>query len=90
MFAEELTSDDMLFLLPIYYAGGTAQKDISSDIIAGLVRDKGKTVSAPRDRAELVALIKQHTGAGDVVLVMGARDPSLPALVEEIRKKLRS
>jgi len=29
--------NDSLYLLPIYYAGGTAQKDISSDtIIAGL------------------------------------------------------
>lgn len=90
MFAEELTSRDMLFLLPIYYAGGTAQKDISSDLIAGLVRDKGKNVSAPRDRGELVALIKQHAAPGDAVLVMGARDPSLPGLVEEIKKKLMS
>jgi UDP-N-acetylmuramate--alanine ligase len=88
MFAEELTSRDILFLLPIYYAGGTAQKDISSNQIAGLVRDKGKSVVAPRDRAELVALIKQHASPGDVVLVMGARDPGLPGLVEEIKKSL--
>jgi UDP-N-acetylmuramate--alanine ligase len=90
MFAEELTSHDMLFLLPIYYAGGTAQKDISSDLIAGLVRDKGKNVSAPRERAELVALIKQHAAPGDAVLVMGARDPSLPWLVDGIAKALTS
>ncbi len=90
MFARELTKGDVLFLLPIYYAGGTAQKDISSDEIAGLVRTAGRTVIAPHDRGELVALIKQHAAPGDTVLMMGARDPSLPRLVEEIKKKLES
>ncbi len=88
MLGQELTKEDMLFLLPIYYAGGTAQKDISSDQIAESVRALGKNVSSPHSRPELVSLIANNAAPGDSVLVMGARDPSLPALVAEIKNAL--
>jgi len=76
--------NDSLYLLPIYYAGGTAQKDISSaDIITGLspVSFNAQAVS---NRDELLARLKVDVRSGDCVLVMGARDPSLPALVRKI------
>ena len=76
--------NDSLYLLPIYYAGGTAQKDISSeDIITGLgpVSFNAQAVS---DREELLTRLKVDARPGDCVLVMGARDPSLPALVKKI------
>jgi len=75
---------DSLYLLPIYYAGGTAQKNISSeDIIQGLgsVAFKAQTV---RDRDELLTRLKADARSEDCVLIMGARDPSLPALVRNI------
>ena len=75
---------DSLYLLPIYYAGGTAQKDISSDdIIKGLgpVAFKAEAV---KDRGALLDRLKVDARAGDCVLLMGARDPSLPALVRKI------
>jgi UDP-N-acetylmuramate--alanine ligase len=76
--------DDSLYLLPIYYAGGTAQKDISSeDIIQGL-GPIAFTAQALRDRDELLAKIKADAKPEDCVLLMGARDPSLPALVRNI------
>ncbi len=78
--------DDSLYLLPIYYAGGTAQKDISSeDIIEGLGSVSFST-QAVRDRAELLGELKAHARSGDCVLIMGARDPSLPALVRKAVK----
>jgi UDP-N-acetylmuramate--alanine ligase len=75
--------NDSLYLLPIYYAGGTAQKNISSeDIISGLgsVLFNAQAVS---DRDELLTKLKVDVRSGDCVLVMGARDPSLPALVRK-------
>ena len=39
VFKKHLTSEDTLYLLPIYYAGGTAQKDISS---AAIVEEMGQ------------------------------------------------
>jgi len=75
---------DSLYLLPIYYAGGTAQKDISSaDIIAGL-GPVSFNAQAASDRDELLNKLKVDVQSGDCVLVMGARDPSLPAMVSKI------
>jgi UDP-N-acetylmuramate--alanine ligase len=76
--------NDSLYLLPIYYAGGTAERNISSeDIISGL----GPTAFGAHtviDRNELLTELKADVRTGDCVLVMGARDPSLPALVRKI------
>ena len=75
--------NDSLYLLPIYYAGGTAQKNISSeDIIQGLGSVLFKT-QAVSDRDGLLVKLKGDVRPGDCVLVMGARDPSLPALVKK-------
>jgi UDP-N-acetylmuramate--alanine ligase len=76
--------NDSLYLLPIYYAGGTAQKDISSeDIIQGLGPVAFKA-QAPKDRDELLVRLQADVKPEDCVLVMGARDPSLPALVKKV------
>lgn len=75
---------DALYLLPIYYAGGTAQMDISSEEI---VRDLGPVpfpAWAVLDRDALVAGLQADARPGDCVLLMGARDPSLPALTRRI------
>jgi UDP-N-acetylmuramate--alanine ligase len=82
-FQSVFRKNDSLYLLPIYYAGGTAQKNISSeDIIHGLgpIPFNAQTVN---DRDELLAKLKSDARPGDCLLVMGARDPSLPALVRE-------
>jgi len=85
-FRTTFRSQDSLYLLPIYYAGGTAQKDISSeDIILGL----GAVVfnaHALKDRDELLTRLKADTRSGDCVLLMGARDPSLPGLIKKIEE----
>jgi UDP-N-acetylmuramate--alanine ligase len=76
--------NDSLYLLPIFYAGGTAQKDISSeDIVQGL-GPVAFTAQALLDRAELLALLKDDAKPEDCVLLMGARDPSLPALARNV------
>lgn len=75
---------DSLYLLPIYYVGGTALKNISSEeIISGLgfVTFNAQMV---KDRDELFTRLKEDAKPEDCVLVMGARDPSLPALVRKI------
>ncbi len=75
---------DSLYLLPIYYAGGTAQRNISSeDIINGLGPVEFKA-QALRGRDELLTGLQADARPEDCVLLMGARDPSLPALVRKI------
>jgi UDP-N-acetylmuramate--alanine ligase len=76
--------NDSLYLLPIYYAGGTAQKNISSeDIIQGL-GPVAFNAQVLRDRDELLTSLKANARSEDCILIMGARDPSLPALVRKV------
>jgi len=83
-FATELGPLDRLWLLEVFYAGGTAIRDISSaDVVADL---KGRGVQArfAPGREALVAELAAAAGPGDLVLVMGARDPSLTAFAQAI------
>ena len=74
---------DALFLLPIYYAGGTAQKNIASEDIIEALGPTPFTAEAAPDRVTLLARLKALARPADAVLIMGARDPSLPALVRK-------
>lgn len=76
--------EDALYLLPIYYAGGTAVKDISSEVIISGLGQVPFYAEAVSDRDALLMKLKADAKSGDCVLVMGARDPSLPALVKKI------
>ena len=82
-FQSVFRKNDSLYLLPIYYAGGTAQKNISSEDIIDDLGPIPFNAQAVSDRDELLAKLKGDARPGDCVLVMGARDPSLPALVRK-------
>jgi UDP-N-acetylmuramate--alanine ligase len=77
---------DSLYLLPIYYAGGTAQKNISSDDIIQGLGPAAFHAQALNGRDELLTRLRADARSGDCVLLMGARDPSLPALVKKIEE----
>ncbi len=83
-FRNVFRQQDTLYLLPIYYAGGTAEKNISSeDIMTGL-GSVSFNAEAVKDRDALMSRLKANASSGDCILVMGARDPSLPTLVRKI------
>jgi len=83
-FRTAFRKSDSLYLLPIYYAGGTAQKNISSeDIVNGLAPAAFKA-QAVKDRDELLSTLQADVKPDDCILIMGARDPSLPSLVKKI------
>ncbi len=84
VFADSLRPDDLLWLLDIYYVGGTASRDLSSaDLIADLAtRDRPARLAG--DRSQLTAALAATARPGDLVLVMGARDPSLTDLCRRI------
>ncbi len=87
-FAGSLQPADRLWLLDIFYAGGTAQKDISSADLAADLAARGVAAGRADDRGALAAEIAAVAEPGDLVLVMGARDPSLTALCREILARL--
>ncbi|HEX7552688.1 MAG TPA: cyanophycin synthetase, partial [Geothrix sp.] len=83
-FAAELAPRDHLWFLDVFYAGGTAARDISSaDVIADIAARSVAAESAP-SREWLVARLAAEAKEGDLILVMGARDPSLTDLARAI------
>ncbi|MFH1518355.1 MAG: Mur ligase domain-containing protein [Pseudomonadota bacterium] len=89
-FVRMLGDEDRVFLLPIYYVGGTAEKDISSADIAAEAAANGAPVEAVPDRASLVTRLAGIAREQDTILVMGARDDSLRDLCREIVVGLES
>jgi UDP-N-acetylmuramate--alanine ligase len=83
-FARELGAGDRLYLLDVFYAGGSAVRDVSSADLAGDLRARGAWAEPVPSRAALVAALAAEARAGDLVLVMGARDPSLTELAQGI------
>lgn len=87
-FSASLTREDALFLLPIYYAGGTAQQDISSNDLARGIALRSIPVFTPEDRGICIGMLKEKALGGDAVLLMGARDPSLSSFAADIAQAL--
>lgn len=71
-----LQDGDKLYLLPVFYAGGTASFSPTSDEVAEELRSFGLCVEA-KDRMQVKTVLSDGTRAGRCILVMGARDASL-------------
>ncbi len=82
--ADELRPDDVLWLPEIFYAGGSAVRDISSAGLAEEIGRRGRDARFVAERAALPAAVAAAARPGDLVLVMGARDPSLTELGRQI------
>ena len=83
-FAENLDDSDHLILLPIFYAGGTARKDISSHDLADGIRYKGKSVEGVEERETVLKMLHKW----DTYVVFGARDETLSDFARRIAENL--
>jgi UDP-N-acetylmuramate--alanine ligase len=84
-FIKHLRTSDHLVLLPIYYAGGTAQKDISSEDLLREIGTAGKSAEVLQERSLLFDRLQEW----DNYIVFGARDETLADFAREIAEKLR-
>ncbi len=89
MLALGLRRADRLWMPEIYYAGGTAERDISSREIVEEVARLGIPAAFAESRDDLIDEVVAEARSGDIVLVMGARDPSLPEVARRIFERLR-
>jgi UDP-N-acetylmuramate--alanine ligase len=71
-------------MLEVFYAGGTATRDFSAADIVAEIGALGTSAEFAASRDKLVARIAEVARHGDLVLVMGARDPSLSELARAI------
>jgi len=83
-FSRSLKPGDVLWLLPVYDAGGTADRSISSRDLADRIHAPGARIQVPATRAEVPALLAKEARSGDLVYSMGARDPDLPAFAKSV------
>jgi UDP-N-acetylmuramate--alanine ligase len=82
--AQALRPEDEIWMSEIFYAGGTTSKDISA---ADLIRDLqalNKRAFFIADRNEFMAAVRPHLSGDCVLLLMGARDPSLEGFAKQV------
>ncbi len=88
LFPRLCASENRLYLLPVYYAGGTAQASVSADDLAARLRLAGVRVEVCAAFSALEQALVRDARAGDAVLVMGARDPDLPGFCRTLLERL--
>jgi len=88
-FAEVLRPQDILWMQEIYYAGGTTQKDFSASDLVKDIAEKCSNVYFSPDRKYLLDRLSKETKAGDIILVMGARDETLSDFARDILSILK-
>lgn len=89
-FTSTLSPHDILFMPEIFYAGGTAEKNISSADIIEKINTGGKNAFFIENREDIIPSIKQRVRAGDCILVMGARDNTLTEFCQKILRSLEN
>ncbi len=87
MFAETLRPDDILFLLPVFDAGGTASRTIQSDALRDALRATGAACELLPDHPALIRRLEALAAPGDVIVTMGARDPDLPLTAQALASR---
>jgi UDP-N-acetylmuramate--alanine ligase len=86
--AAALRPQDEIWMSEIFYAGGTATKDISANDLINDIRQLGKSAFFVEDRNKLVAAVQPHLTENCVLLLMGARDPSLEHFAHQVWNEL--
>jgi UDP-N-acetylmuramate--alanine ligase len=80
-FCQALNANDRLWLLEIFYAGGTVTRDLSAADLVQDLRARGVQAEfAAGGRAALAERLAETAKPGDLILIVGARDPTLTEL----------
>jgi len=93
-FVEEISRalrpQDEIWMSEIFYAGGTAVKDISANDLIADIKASGKQAFFVENRQDFFQHVQKHLTNDCVLLLMGARDPSLEIFSREIWKLLKA
>ncbi|MBL0146546.1 MAG: UDP-N-acetylmuramate--alanine ligase [Chitinophagaceae bacterium] len=83
-----LRATDEIWMSEIFYAGGTAVKDISANDLINDIKALGKNAFFVEDRNNFVQEVKSHLSNDCVLLLMGARDPGLETFSKSVFENL--
>ncbi len=84
VFAKNLRAPDHLILLPIFYAGGTISKDISSHDLAEGIKAAEKSVEVVEKREDILKRPHEY----QAYVIFGARDETLSDFAKKIAKAI--
>lgn len=87
-FADVCRPSDRLFILPVFYAGGTANRTVTSEDFVAALRRRGVPAMYVEDYAALERELRRDLRAGDSILGMGARDPESPRFARHLSRNL--
>lgn len=87
-FAATMDNEDMLLMPEIFFAGGTITRDVSSKDLLKVVEDAGKRTKFFETRDDVKKFIIENAKEGDRIVIMGARDNSLPVFCQQILEEL--
>ncbi|MBZ0157154.1 MAG: hypothetical protein K8I29_13200 [Alphaproteobacteria bacterium] len=85
-FSSHLRPSDHLILLPIFYAGGTVSRDISSHDLAAGIKASGKSVEVVEERTAVLEKLCKR----EAYCILGARDETLADFAREVAAKITS
>jgi UDP-N-acetylmuramate--alanine ligase len=83
-----LRPTDEIWMSEIFYAGGTAVKDISAADLIDDLKAIGKPAFFVEDRNNFLDAARPHLKGDCVLLLMGARDPSLENFAKQVWEQL--
>ena len=86
--AAVLRPQDEIWMSEIFYAGGTAVKDISASDLISDIKALGKNAFFVNDRNDFLTTARPHLTSNCVLLLMGARDPGLEQFGKEVLRGL--
>lgn len=89
-FATQLRREDRLWMLEVFYAGGSAVRDFSAAELVAEITERGIVAEFAASRQVVLARLLAEARTGDIVLIMGARDPSLTALAKDLLTRLET
>jgi UDP-N-acetylmuramate--alanine ligase len=91
-FVEEISKalrpQDEIWMSEIFYAGGTAVKDISANDMIEDLKSKGCNAFFVENRNDFLEAARPHFTASTVLLLMGARDPLLEQFAKQVWDQL--
>ncbi|MBK7885684.1 MAG: UDP-N-acetylmuramate--alanine ligase [Chitinophagaceae bacterium] len=85
--ASVLREEDEIWMSEIFYAGGTAVKDISSKELIDDIKILGKKAYFEEDKNSFLEAVRPHLTDNCVLLLMGARDPGLEKFTQDLYNK---
>jgi UDP-N-acetylmuramate--alanine ligase len=86
--ARVLRPEDEIWMSEIFYAGGTAVKDISANDLVNDLEALGKHAFFVENRNDFPAAVRPHLTDDCVILLMAARDPSLEQFSKQVWQEL--